>query len=388
MVGDMSGDGPAGDDREDAAPRPPLTAIPPHFRALADYERQAPAHLAGEVWRHIESGAGPERSLAANRAQFDRYRLVPRMLSDLRGGSTAVTLFGQRHAAPILLAPVAYHRLAHPQGEIATMNAATALDTTMVVSTLSSFTLEDIAATARAAAAELGRTACPPLWFQLYFQPDRAHTLELVRRAEAAGYGLLMVTVDASVKHSTFTLPPGVEAANLRAMPRIAHQADPIGGNILFGTALMDAAPTWDDIDWLRSQTRLPMVLKGLLSAEDARRALDHGIDGIVVSNHGGRVLDGLVDPLDALPAMADAVGDRMPLLLDSGVRQGTDILKALALGAKAVLVGRPQLHALAVAGLPGVAHMLHILRAELELAMAQTGRPSPQAVDRTMLSA
>lgn len=353
---------------------PPLSVIPADIRSLPDYERRAEAHLPPATWRHIQSGEGPESSLAANRAQFGRHHLVPRMLADMRGATTELELFGLRHAAPILLAPVAYHRLAHAQGELATISAATALDTTMVVSTLSSMSLEDIADAARAAAAELRMPAPPPLWFQLYFQPDRSYTAELVRRAEAAGYQVLVFTVDASVKRSDFALPPGVEAVNLRGMPRLSQNAEVASGRIVFGTPLLDAAPTWESLAWLRSLTRLPIVIKGLLSPEDARLARDHGADGIIVSNHGGRVLDGLACPLDMLPAMVEAVEDRLPLLLDSGVRHGTDILKALALGARATLIGRPQLHALAVAGMQGVAHMLHILRAELELAMAHAG--------------
>ena len=256
----------------------------------------------------------------------------------------------------------------------------------MVVSTLSSIPLEDIAEAARAAARELGRPAPPPLWFQLYMQPHRDHSAELVRRAEAAGYQALVFTVDASVKRSGFALPPGVEAANLRHMPHLSQSTSPADGAILFGTPLLDAAPTWDDLAWLRATTRLPIVVKGLLSPDDARRAQAHGADAIIVSNHGGRVLDGLAAPLDMLPAMIEAVDDRLPLLLDGGVRHGTDVLKALALGASAVLIGRPQLHALAVAGIAGVAHMLHILRAELELAMAQVGRPTLSTIDESLL--
>lgn len=367
-------------------PLAPLTAIGADLQSLPDYERRAEAHVAPDVWHHIQSGAGAELSLAANRAQFDRWRLLPRALADMRGASTELMLLGQRHAAPVLLAPVAYHRLVHPQGELAAISAATALDTTMVVSTLSSIPLEDIAEAARAAARELGKPAPPPLWFQLYMQPDRDHSAELVRRAETAGYQVLVFTVDASVKRSGFAMQPGVEAANLRHMPGLTQHTSPADGAILFGTPLLDAAPTWDDLAWLRATTRLPIVVKGLLSSGDARQARDHGADAIIVSNHGGRVLDGLPAPLDMLPAMVEAVEGGLPLLLDGGVRRGTDVLKALALGASAVLIGRPQLHALAVAGVPGVAHMLHILRAELELAMAQVGRPTLSAIDESLL--
>ncbi|TCM21659.1 4-hydroxymandelate oxidase [Novosphingobium sp. PhB165] len=356
------------------------------MRSLADYERRARDHFAADAWEHVQSGSDAELTLADNRAQFDGLRFVPRMLRDLSGGSTALELFGRRYAAPILLAPLAYHGLAHPAGERASMQAATALDTTMVVSTLSGVPLEEIAATARAAASELDRPL-PPLWFQLYFQPDRAHSLELVRRAEAAGYEVLVVTVDAAIKRSEFALPEGVFAANLTAFPRTTQRAEPGGGQIVFGTPLADAAPTWADIAWLRGETRLPIVIKGLLSPEDARLALEHGADGIVVSNHGGRVLDGLTTPMAALPGMVDAVEGRVPLLFDGGVRHGTDVLKALALGASAVMVGRPQLHALAVAGMTGVAHMLHILRAEFELAMAQVGCKQLADIDRRLLA-
>jgi 4-hydroxymandelate oxidase len=374
MVGDMS-------TTSAAAP------IPADIASLADYERHAAGLVAPEVWRHIQSGEGAERSLADNRRQFDRWRLVADRLVPLSGGDTAVTLLGQRHAAPILLAPIAYHRMVHAEGEIATIGAATALDTTMVVSTLSSVPMEAVADAARATAVATGR-ALPPLWFQLYLQRERAHSLALVQRAEAAGYGVIVVTVDAAVKRSGFTLPDGVEAANLRDFPPATHRASAAAGAILFGSDLADAAPTWDDIAWLRGQTRLPILLKGLVSAGDARRALEHGVDGIIVSNHGGRVLDDLVPPMLALPAIADATGGALPLLLDSGIRRGTDVVKALALGAQAVLIGRPQLHALAVAGLPGVAHMLHMLRAELELAMAQLGRPSIAEIDGSVLLA
>ena len=335
--------------------------------SLDDYERRAATLLPPETWRHIQSGADRELTLAANRAAFDRLSLLPRTLVDLRGGSTALDLFGRRHAAPIMLAPVAYQRLAHPDGELATVSAATALATGMIVSTLSSVTIEDIAATGR----QLGDA---PLWFQLYLQEDRGWSAELVRRAEAAGYEAIVLTVDASIKRSSFVLPEGVEAANLRGMPRRPHTTT-AGGAILFGTPLLDAAPRWKDLAWLRSLTRLPLLVKGLLAPADARLAIEHGADGIIVSNHGGRVLDGLPSPLEVMPAMVDAARG-VPLLLDGGIRSGTDVVKALAMGARAVLIGRPQYHGLAVAGIAGVAHVLHMLRAELELTMIQIGCP------------
>lgn len=353
--------------------------IPPDIATLADYERHAERRMPPASWAHVQEGAGEEATLHDNCAAFARRRLLPRMLADLRGGQTGVTIFGQRHAAPILLAPVAYQRLAHADGERATARAAAALSAGMIVSTLSSVTLEEIAAAGDEAAAALGTAA--PRWFQLYLQPERAHSEALVRRAEAAGYRAIVLTVDAAVKPSRFVLPGGVEAANLRDLPRLRQTAT-AGGRILFGTPLLDTAPRWEDVAWLRTLTHLPLLLKGVLDPQDARRAVDAGVDGVIVSNHGGRVLDGTIAALDALPAIAAAVD--VPLLLDGGVRTGTDVAKALALGARAVLVGRPQMHALAVAGTAGVAHALHLLRTELEAAMAQLGCATCEAVDRT----
>jgi 4-hydroxymandelate oxidase len=352
---------------------PPLTTIPADLRSLADYEARAERHLAPEVWRHIQEGAGREISLRANRSAFDRIGLLPRALADL-DGDTRVELLGRSHAAPILLAPLAYQRLAHPEGELATVGAAAALDTGMVVSTLASVTIEEIAAAGQALARELGRPA-PPLWFQLYLQPEREHSLQLVRRAEAAGYEAVVLTIDAGLKPAGITLPPGVEPVNLAGLPRPRQTSVP-GGRILLGTPLAQAAPKWADLTWLRAATKLPILVKGLVLGEDARRCVEEGADALIVSNHGGRVLDGLPSALDLLQAVAEATQGRVPLLLDGGVRQGTDVVKALALGAKAVLIGRPQLHALAVAGMPGVAHVLHLLRTELEAAMAQLGCP------------
>lgn len=363
-----------------------LTAIPGDLVTLADYERRAADHVAPDSWRHIQSGADRELTLAANLAQFDAVQLLPRVLNSLSGGGTGVALFGQPLAAPILLAPLAYHRLAHPEGELAVVRAAAALGAGMVVSTLSSFTLEEIALAGRAASRELGRAEAP-LWFQLYWQQDRAWNTQLVRRAEAAGYGAIVLTVDAGMKRAGFVLPAGVEAANLRGMAG-AQQTAAVGGTILFGTPLIETAPTWDDLAWLRGATKLPVIVKGLLAVDDARLAVEHGADGIVVSNHGGRVMDGLPPPLSVLPGIAEAVAGRAVVLMDGGVRQGTDVAKALALGADAVLVGRPQLHGLAVAGMIGVAHVLHMLRAEYELAQAQLGCRVPGEISRAHLGA
>jgi 4-hydroxymandelate oxidase len=306
-------------------------------------------------------------------------------MADLRGGGTATELFGRTHAAPLMLAPIAYQRLAHPDGELASVRAATALDTGTIVSTLSSVPLEEIAGAARAFAHELGKPAAP-LWFQLYLQPDREHSLALVRRAEAACYEAIVLTIDAAIKLSGMTLPPGVGAANLSGMALPRQTATP-GGRILFGTPLADTAPRWEDLAWLREATALPILVKGMVLGEDAARAVDLGADGLIVSNHGGRVLDGLPSVLDVIEEVAQATGGCVPLLADGGFRSGTDVVKALALGASSVLIGRPQMHALAVAGMPGVAHAIHLLRTELEAAMAQLGCATLADITRERLT-
>ncbi|AXB78041.1 alpha-hydroxy acid oxidase [Novosphingobium sp. P6W] len=364
-------------------PPPPLTAIPASLRSLADYEARAPQHMMAQVWQHIREGAGREVTLRENRAAFDRIGLLPRAMAEL-DGDTRIDLFGRSHASPILLAPLAYMRLAHPEGELAAVRAAAALDAGMVVSTLASASLEDIASAGRALSQELGRQPAP-LWFQLYLQPEREHSLQLLRRAEDAGYEAIVLTIDAGLKPAGITLPPGVDAVNLAGMPRPRQTSVP-GGRILLGTPLTDAAPKWADLAWLRAATTLPILVKGLVLGGDARRTVDEGADGLIVSNHGGRVLDGLPSALDLLPAVVETTRGQVPLLLDGGVRQGTDVVKALALGAKAVLVGRPQMHALAVAGMPGLAHVIHLLRTELEAAMAQLGCPRVDLLGRERL--
>ncbi|MFI8607173.1 alpha-hydroxy acid oxidase [Pseudomonas sp. NPDC077649] len=351
-------------------PLPKLQQIPAEIAALADYERFARERLSEQAWAYLAGGAADELTLADNRAAFDRLRLRSRVLRDLSGGNTRLRLFGQDFDHPIFLAPVAYQQLAHPDGELASVLAAGAVRAGMLVSTQASVELETIAAAAQT-----------PLWFQLYIQPDRDFTAALVRRAEAAGYQALVLTVDAPVsgvrnreQRAGFALPAGVEAVNLRGMRPLQAQADPDARSLLLGGPLLAAAPTWADLAWLRGLTRLPILLKGIMSGADAEQALAAGMDGLIVSNHGGRSLDGLPATIEALPEVAAAVQKQVPLLLDGGIRRGSDVLKALALGADAVLVGRPYVFGLAAAGAVGVAHVLQMLRGELEVAMALTG--------------
>ncbi|QFT20772.1 L-lactate dehydrogenase [cytochrome] [Pseudomonas sp. THAF187a] len=351
-------------------PLAPLQQIPADIAAVGDYQAYARERMSEQAWAYLTGGAADELTLQDNRQAFDRLRLRSRVLQDLRGGNTRLRLFGQDYEHPIFVAPVAYQKLAHADGELACVLGASALRAGMVVSTQASIELETIAAQAQT-----------PLWFQLYIQPDRDFTAALVRRAEAAGYRALVLTVDAPVsgirnreQRAGFALPAGIEAVNLRGMRPLAVSADPSASSLLLGGPLLNAAPTWADLAWLRAQTRLPILLKGILSAADAEQALAAGVDGLIVSNHGGRTLDGLPATIEALPEVAAAVQGRVPVLLDGGIRRGTDILKALALGADAVLVGRPCIFALAAAGAVGVAHVLQLLRAELEVAMALTG--------------
>ena len=362
-------------------PLPKLESIPPSVVAVADYEPLARERMTESAWAYIAGGVEDEWGLAENTAAFRRILLRTRVLRDLSAGHTRVDLFGHTYGFPILLAPVAFQKLVHPEGEAATALAASALGAGMVVSTQASLPLEDIAAAADA-----------PLWFQLYIQPDRDFTHTLVKRAEAAGYRALVVTVDAPVNgirnreaRAGFRLPPDVEAVNLRGMrspPSTAASSAAAQGRMLLGGPLLTGAPRWRDLAWLRSLTNLPVLAKGIMTAEDARRAVQEGVDGIIVSNHGGRVLDMQPATISVLPEIADAVGADVPILLDGGIRRGSDIFKALALGARAVLVGRPYVYGLATAGTIGVAHVIQILRAELEATMALTGCAALDEID------
>lgn len=367
-----------------------LTAIPREIVAVADYEAFARARLDDNAWTYLSCGAADEITLHENRSAFDRIRLKGKVLGDVRGGHTRLELFGRAYEHPIFLAPVAYQRLFHPEGELASALGAGVMAAGMVVSTLASVALEEIAAAAQSLQS--------PLWFQLYMQANREHTLELVRRAEASAYEALIVTVDAPIagirnreQRIGFRLPPEVKPVNLKpasAASRVTPTDPSLGRSVasyLFDD-LMVAAPSWQDVEWLVANTRLPVLLKGVLDADDAVRALSCGVAGIVVSNHGGRIQDTVPASIDALPAITEALARcerHIPVLLDGGIRRGSDIFKALALGASAVLVGRPYVNALATAGALGVAHVLRILREELEVVMALNGCATLSAVDR-----
>lgn len=348
---------------------------------LADYEDLAVAAVPAPSWAYVNGGAADQRTLRRNREAFDDISLLPRHLLSMRGGSTTIELFGTRFDYPILIAPVAYHTLVHPTGEEATAIAASAMRAGMVASTLSSVSLEDIS-----------RMASAPLWFQLYLQHHRPDSLALIRRAEAAGYRAIVVTIDAPIngvrnaeQRAGFQLPDDVIAVNLQDFQQSFQPIAVSAGESLFQSPCVDRFHAWSDIEWVVRQTRLPVLVKGVMSPHDAREAAQAGVSGLIVSNHGGRVLDTVPATIEVLPSVVEAA-DNLPVLLDGGIRRGTDVLKALALGASAVLVGRPILHGLAVGGPSGVAHVLHILRTEFEMAMMLCGCREVSEVDRRVI--
>ena len=352
----------------------PRATLPAGVVSVSDHASHAQKVLTQATWAYFNGGAADEITLRANQQAWQNLSLLPRVLRPLNGGHTRTALLGRTLAHPIFVAPMACQRLAHPDGEWATALAAAALGAGMVVSTQASTPLEDVA---QLVLTERDRG---PLWFQLYWQPDTGFTQALVQRAEAAGFEALVLTVDAPVqgardreRRAGFTLPPGISAVNLEGMTQPKPHPLTTGQSALFDS-LLTHAPTWDNVAWLQAQTRLPILLKGITHPADARQALSLGVAGLIVSNHGGRTLDTVPATAALLPAIAQAVGSELPLLVDGGIQRGTDVLKAIALGATAVMVGRPVLHGLANAGATGVAHVLRVLRDELEIAMALTG--------------
>ena len=356
---------------------PALQAVPGAIVNLADHEAHARSRLDGNAWAYFSGGAGDEISMAANRQAWDALTMWPRVLRPLAGGHTRVRLLGRELATPLLVAPMAFQRMAHADGELATAHAAAALGAGMVLSTQASLPLEQIAQAMRSPADH------GPLWFQLYLQQDRGFTRQLVARAEAAGYEALVLTVDAPAngvrdreRRAGFQLPAGISAVNLQGMAAAPSIALKAGQSALFDH-LLHQAPTWADIAWLQENTRLPVLLKGILHPADALQAASLGAAGLIVSNHGGRTLDTVPATATALAHVVRALrgaGLDMPVLADGGIRRGTDVLKAVALGASAVLIGRPVIWGLANAGAAGVAHVLRLLRDELEAAMALSG--------------
>jgi len=350
---------------------------------LGEWAAAARAVLPPDVWGYLYGGAGAERALRANRAAFERVAVLPRFLVDVSAVSLSTSVLGVEWAVPFGVAPMAYQRLAHPDGEVAT--AAAGLGGAFVASMFASRSF-----------AELAAATAGPRWLQLYWLRDRAALADVVRRAEEAGFGALVLTVDAPRvadrprdSRSAFALPDGVRAVNVDpAVMDSAHTAAAGTSAIqVHSRQRFDASITWADLPWLRARTSLPVLLKGILTGHDARLAVQHGVDGVVVSNHGGRQLDAALPSLDALPAVVAAVPPGYPVLLDGGLRRGSDVFAALALGARAVLVGRPALWGLAAGGQDGVAAVLRLLRDQLEECMVLAGRPTVAAIDRSAVA-
>ncbi|MDX6625341.1 MAG: lactate 2-monooxygenase [Solirubrobacterales bacterium] len=359
--------------------------------SVAELESRAIAAMEPRTASYVGAGAGSEETMRANAEALRRRQIVPRMLRDVGARDLSTTLLGTAMPAPLLLAPIGVQKIVHDEGELATARAAAAVGVPMIASTASHFSLEEIAAAGGADA---------PLWFQLYWADDRDLVESFVGRAERAGYGAIVLTVD--------TFVPGWKPRDLQqawlpflnGMGVANYFQDPVFREALEKTPEEDqgaatghflrvqANPslTWDDLAWLRERTSLPILVKGIQHVDDAREAARRGVDGIVVSNHGGRQVDGAIGSLDALPAIAAAVGDQLAVLFDSGIRSGADVLKALALGADAVCLGRPYIWGLALEGQVGVETVLKMVLAELDLTMALCGLTRPEEIGQDLL--
>lgn len=347
---------------------------------VAALRERARAVVDPKAFDYFVGGADDEVTLADNEAAWQRIRLLPKMLRDVSAVDTSTTVLGERVVAPILVAPTAYQRMAHEEGEAATARGSAAAGTVMCVSTLATVSLEDVAAAAPGGSR----------WFQLYIRRDRGFTQDLVRRAVAAGYSALVVTVDLPVfgrrwrdERNNFTLPEGLIMANLDApVPGVEGS-----GLAAYAAEEFDRSLTFDDLTWLRDVSGLPIVVKGILRADDAVSAVAAGAAAIGVSNHGARQLDTAVATADALPAIVDAVAGRAEIYVDGGIRRGTDVLKAIALGARAVLVGRPILWGLATGGSDGVRDVLAELADEFARALTLCGTPTPADITDDLLT-
>lgn len=335
---------------------------------LEEYEAAARALLPEMMYWYVAGAACDRTTLQGNREAYNRWRFLPRVLRGNARVSLGTTALGEPISLPVLLAPVGMHRTVHDEGELATARAAREAGTIFTLSTVATYAIEEVAPLAG------------PWWFQLYIYRDREITRDLVRRAEAAGAKALVVTVDTPVlgrremdERNRFVLPEGITIANL-ARTLFERMEAVEGSGLSAYTSNFDPALSWADLDWLASISSLPIVPKGILAAEDAKLALEHGARAIIVSNHGGRQLDSAVATLDALPAIVEAVDGRAEVYLDGGIRRGTDVVKALTLGARAVLIGRPYIWGLAHGGQAGVGRVLELLRAELATALALCG--------------
>jgi 4-hydroxymandelate oxidase len=359
----------------------PGQALPlDRIASLTEFEVLACARLTRMVYDHVAGGVGNEVTLRANGEAWDRLPLRPHLLVDVSQIDIRVRLLGQELEHPILLAPTAYHCLYHPEGELETVRGAAASRSTLVASSYATKSIE-----------EMARAAPASLWFQLYVERDREFTRDLVRRAEEAGCQALCVTVDQPLRgyrdrdiRNAFALPAGMERANLRGLGETMSRQVLVSDGIY--SAAHDPTFTWRDLEWLRGMAQIPLLVKGVMTPEAAEKAIQAGVAGLVVSNHGGRSLDTVPATAEVLSVIAEQVAGRIPLLVDGGIRRGTDVLKAMALGAQAVLIGRPYVYALAVAGAAGISRAVDILTTELKMAMALSGRPTIASMGRDVI--
>jgi 4-hydroxymandelate oxidase len=355
------------------APSSAPTPIPETPLSLGDYEALARERLSHAAWEYYDSASADELTVRWNRQALAKVRFKPNILVDVSQIDTRTKLFGEDLPHPILLAPTSTHMLANPEGEVATVRGAGAAGATMILSTVSNRSVEDVV-----------QAATRPVWFQLYVTDDRASTKELIQRAEGAGCKALCITVDNTAHYARNREERIMASAPKFPFPNIHMAAAGPGGR---GRNYAGARRfTWKDLEWVQSFAKTPILLKGVLNPDDADHATRAGVAGIIVSNHGGRVLDGVPATIDALPIVVDKVSGRIPVLMDGGIRRGGDVLKAMACGASAVLIGRPYLYALGVAGSDGVKNVVDILRVEFEAAMALTGRTTIASIDRSLL--
>ena len=344
------------------------TDISPAPVNLYDYEVAAKRILTAAAWEYFNGGSADEITLKRNRQALDALQLKPKVLVDVTSVDTSRTLLGYNMAHPIILAPTSSHLLAHPDAEVATARGAASAKAIMVASTVSNRSVEDIC-----------RAASEPIWFQLYVEDDRGAVRALIERAEAAGCKALCITVDNPLAYARNREERVRAQAPMLPFPNLGITAAP------GGRSRSRRHFNWNDLAWIQSFAKTPIVLKGIMNPDDANEAVRHGVAAIIVSNHGGRVLDTEPATIEVLPAVVDRVAGRIPVLFDSGIRRGTDILKGLAYGASAVLIGRPYIYGLSVSGADGVRSVIDILRTELEGAMAMTGRTRLDEIDRSV---
>lgn len=356
-----------------------------------EWEKEARRRLDKSPFDYVAGGAGSEETISCNRKSFSKWRICPNMLKDISERDLSVNLFGEIFPTPFMLAPIGVQTILHPDGEIASSKAASKLGVPFITSTASSYSMEDIASA----------TGTSPKWYQLYWNQDEDISLNFVKRAEKSGYSAIVITLDTNITpwrerdlynaYLPFLVGEGlgnyitdpIFCKGLKQDPKDDMNAAIKHWGAVFGNPRI----TWKDIELIRNNTNLPILLKGILHTDDAKLALDYGIDGIIVSNHGGRQIDGSITALDALPGIVDVVKGKIPVLMDSGIRRGSDVLKAIALGAKAVLIGRPYAYGLAVGGEEGVNEVLQNLIADIDITMALSGRTSLSDIDRSLLS-